>query len=328
MNNALRSAVSRFAYPVLISWPLLVGMVALTWFPASADPIMRKVLEVGIFLVCAVPVVCALLVLEKKMPFWADRGPTPEEKRNDLTHLGMCWFLVVPIAQALTGVIVTMLLAEVIAQLGPSLWPTQWPLLFQVGLAIVVAEFFQYWGHRFGHETEIGWRLHSVHHGPHHLYWLNSTRFHALDQIVKITVQTLPLILLGCTPQVFLVFGAFTSIHGWVQHSNVAYRTRGFDLVLGTSANHRWHHSVKMSEANHNYGLIVMFWDRLFGTFHSPSEYFRGKVGIGDMPNFPGTYLSQLMVPFRWKSLERTGGTLVSQDAALDDDDEMERETA
>lgn len=163
-----------------------------------------------------------------------------------------------------------------------------------------------------------------MHHGPHHVYWLNSTRFHAFELIFRMAIQTLPLILLGCTAEVFLVYGAFTSIHGWVQHSNVAYRTRPFDLVMGTSANHRWHHSVDMAEANHNYGLIVMFWDHLFGTFHSPSEYFRGKVGIGDMPTFPGTYFSQLIVPFRWKSLERTGAPEV------EDDDGMEeaRETA
>ncbi|GEM_PF-3504794 len=136
--------MSRFAYPVLISWPLIVGCVALAYFPQPADPLMRKVLEVAVFLTCAVPVVSALLVLEKKVPFWADRGPTREERRNDLTHLGMCWFLLVPIAQALTGVIASVLLAQLAATLGPSLWPTQWPLLFQIGLAAVVAEFFQY----------------------------------------------------------------------------------------------------------------------------------------------------------------------------------------
>lgn len=303
----MKKLLSYVAYPVLVSWPLFVSLMALRVFTLPVDPIARKAWEVGIFLTSAIPVVLSLLILEKKMPYWDDRKVSREDTVNDLTHLAMCWFAISPVAQALMRVIALGLAGTVAATFGTHLWPSDWPLMLQVLLALVVGEFGQYWFHRLGHETGLGWRVHATHHGTPQVYWLNSTRFHAFEVVVRTMFQTAPLIILGCTPDTFLVYGTFTAIHGWVQHSNVAYRTGAFNLIFATSANHRWHHSVKMEEANHNYGLVLLIWDRLFGTFYSPRDrLFTGAVGIGDMPDFPKTYWGQFLTPFRWNDLPRT----------------------
>ena len=325
MKRVLRGAVAYLAYPLLVTWPVVVCFCALRLFTLPADPAARKAIEVGLFLLSAVPVVISVMVLEKTMPFWADRKPSRQDVRNDLTHLALCWFAIVPVAQALLRVLAFTVLGSLAAAVGTDLWPTQWPLLLQVLLALVVGEFGQYWFHRLGHETELGWRVHATHHGTPQVYWLNSTRFHAIEVIVRTMFQTAPLVILGCTPDVFLVYGTFAAIHGWVQHSNVAYKTAFFNVIFATSSNHRWHHSTTVAEANHNYGLVLLLWDRVFGTFYSPKDrQFSGTVGIGDMPDFPKTYWGQFLTPFIWKDLPRTSvaspapaqSELAQQDAA------------
>lgn len=308
MNRVLRAGAAYLAYPLLISWPLVVSLVAVRVLGLPEDPVWRKAAEVGIFLCCAIPVVLTLMLLEKKMPHWAERKTSGQDVRNDLTHLALCWFAISPIAQALMRVLSLTVIGALASTVGTNLWPSDWPLLAQVMLALVVGEFGNYWFHRLGHETDLGWRVHATHHGTPQVYWLNSTRFHAFEVIVRTMFQTAPLVILGCNADTFLVYGAFTAIHGWVQHSNVAYKTGFFNVILATSANHRWHHSTSMAEANHNYGLVLLVWDRLFGTFYSPKDrQFTGEVGIGDMPDFPKTYWGQFLTPFRWKELPRTG---------------------
>jgi len=326
MTRVLRTGAEYLAYPLLISWPVVVCFCALRVFALPVDPLWRKGAEVGLFLICAVPVILSLLVLEKRLPYWPERQPSREDVRNDLTHLAMCWFAISPLAQALMRVIAFTVMGTVSATLGTDLWPSHWPLLAQLLLAVVVGEFGCYWFHRLGHELELGWRIHATHHGTPQVYWLNSTRFHAFEVVIRTMFQTAPLIVFGCNQDTFLIYGAFTAIHGWVQHSNVAYKTGLFNVLLATSANHRWHHSTSMAEANHNYGLVVLLWDRLFGTFYSPKDQqFTGAVGIGDMPDFPRTYWGQFLTPFRWKDLPRTAAEPTSPPQALP---EGTRETA
>ncbi len=184
---------------------------------------------------------------------------------------------------------------------GGSLWPTQWPAVLQLFLAILIAELGHYAFHRLSHENPWVWRLHATHHSPSRLYWLNATRFHPLDLLALITCQSVPLILLGITPEAYFRYALFTVAYGQVQHGNIAVDTRWFDWLFSTPTLHRWHHSDNPREGNTNYGAILITWDLLFGSFFRPRREFHGHVGIGRMPEFPTSYLGQLASPFRWK---------------------------
>jgi len=302
-----------------VSWPIVVATYVLTKFPLPTDPLWSKVEEVGLFLFVAFPVVLTLLYLEKNLAMQPEHVVSRQDLRTDITHLAMCWFAVNPIAQALVGVLTLIVLGPAVAgKVGVGLWPAQWPLLAQLALAVVVGELGQYWVHRLGHRFELGWRVHATHHGTPQVYWLNSTRFHALELIVKSIFQVGPLIVLGCTRECFLLYGTFTAIHGWVQHSNVAYRTGWLNYVMATPFNHRWHHSTVLAEANNNYGVITPLWDHLFGSFYSPRDrVFTGVIGIADMPDFPKTYLSQFLSAFQWNQLPRAPVAVEAEQAQV-----------
>lgn len=306
MKTPLRNAIVRFAYPVFLAWPLLTASAAMHWKILPQSGLAARIGDVGLFLVTAVPVVLAIVMLERKLPWRPEQRVSREDMTTDALHLAGIWFVITPVAQAIVQGIAVVLAGQVAAVFGAHLWPSHWPVLAQLVLALLVADFGHYWYHRFSHETELGWRIHATHHGTPQVYWLNSTRFHAIEIVLQNLFQVGPLIVLGCSRQAFLLYGIFTAINGWVQHSNVDYKTGFLNWLLATPELHRWHHSTVIAEANGNYGVVLIVWDILFRTRFCPEgRRFVGPIGIGDMPDFPKSYLAQWASPFTWRRLPR-----------------------
>jgi sterol desaturase/sphingolipid hydroxylase (fatty acid hydroxylase superfamily) len=288
-------------FPLLLAWPL-----GLALFTLSHRPIDGLLIEVALFVACVAPVVASLLLLEQHLPFQPEDRPTREDVTADLTHLAMGYLVLTPLAQLLLKALAWVTAGWLASIVPGGLWPKSWPLGFQLLLALVIGEFGQYWFHRLAHRTELGWRVHATHHGTPQLYWLNANRFHAIETILKNVLQVGPLILLGCTKEAFLVYGILTAAHGWLLHANVDFRLGAISWFLGTPANHRWHHSTVVAEADHNFGGVLTVWDHVFGTWYSPrGRSFRGEVGIGEMPDFPKTWVEQLKSPIVWERLPR-----------------------
>lgn len=186
-----------------------------------------------------------------------------------------------------------------------AIWPTDWHPAAQVFLAVLVAEFGHYWIHRIAHEIPLFWRLHSVHHSAHRLYWLNASRFHPLDLILIGLCQVLPLLMLGIPPEIYLMYTIVAGCYGQLQHCNIDVDTRHWRWLFATPELHRWHHSTDPKEGNTNYGAILISWDQLFRTLFWPGKAIDGPVGIGDMMRFPDGFIDQLLAPIQWKKIQR-----------------------
>ena len=54
---------------------------------------------------------------------------------------------------------------------------------------------------------------------------------------------------------------------------------------------------------HHNFGILTDVWDRVFGTFQAePSRSIEAHdMGIDEVPNFPKSYIEQLIFPFIYK---------------------------
>jgi len=189
-----------------------------------------------------------------------------------------------------------------VAQMGNPLWPGHWPILMQLVLALLISQFFEYWGHRAMHEVPLLWRLHATHHSPGRLYWLNAARFHPLDSGLLFTLALAPLLFLGAGPEVLLLFTVWVSVHGMFQHCNIRLRLGPLNYLFSMAELHRWHHSLNLEEANANYGNNILFWDLVFGTVHYPKDRSASShIGLSDMPDFPKSYLGQILSPWRWE---------------------------
>ena len=202
------------------------------------------------------------------------------------------------------------------ARYGAELWPTSWPMVFQVALALAIAEFPKYWHHRLQHETDFLWRFHATHHSAPRLYFLNAARFHPVDTYIDGICGLLPLIALGAGVEVLMMFTVISAVHGFFQHANIPIRIGPLNYVFSMAELHRWHHSRTIDEANRNYGQNIILWDLVFGTFYWPSDREPPEqIGLANLAAFPMGLFGQLASPFTWGRIKKNSGTTEPQSA-------------
>ena len=180
-----------------------------------------------------------------------------------------------------------------------SVWPDGWPLVVQAALGLVVAEFFGYWQHRALHRVPALWHWHALHHSTARMTFFKTTRIHAIDIGSFTFLSIAPLLALGAPLSLVLWVTAFGNFAALTQHANVRLRTPAWlNAVVGTPAVHWLHHSLDKREGDSNFGMNVMLWDHLFGTYLPPRHEPRVTLGI-DPDHVPATFLGQLLLPWR-----------------------------
>ena len=289
----MRTLVSSLGFPVLLcaSIGACIALIERGFAPPT------------VVILCVAGSYLWLALLERFLPYRHAWLEAKDDLATDgawfLTNGAMNRFLEPPL---LAGVVIVG--GYVSQRYGAALWPGQSSLVVQLGLALVVAELFEYWIHRLMHETELLWRFHAVHHSAPRLYWLNAVRFHPVDYAMVGIGKLVPLALLGAGPEVFAMVNVFSAVHGAYQHANLPVGIGPLNWVFSMAELHRWHHSRAVEEANHNYGGNLILWDVVFGTRYLPTDREPPiDVGLADLPTFPAHFAGLLLSPFRWSAL-------------------------
>jgi sterol desaturase/sphingolipid hydroxylase (fatty acid hydroxylase superfamily) len=201
--------------------------------------------------------------------------------------------------------IVGVLLIPVICWLFPfqGIWPTQWPMWGQVLMAFVISDFAFMMMHYLSHRWAPLWRLHAVHHGVGRLYGFNGVLRHPLHQVIDMIAANMPLVIIGMPVPVAVVLGFLISITLIVQHSNVDARLGPLQKHFSIGRVHHLHHVNWGTEGDCNFGLLLTIWDRLLGTFHEkpPRPITAADLGVDEVPNFPKSYIEQVLFPLFYK---------------------------
>ena len=237
----------------------------------------------------------ALNVLERRRPFDDAWKPGAAEVRTDAGFL-----IAGALPVAVGGAVGAALARRVKVRLGLG----RIPAVIGVPAALATYDLFHYGWHRLSHQWGPAWRLHSVHHSPERLYWLNATRFHVAESLLEGTVEATLGHLFGLRPHQETAYRLFRSIYGQVQHANVAVDSGPLDRVFSTPDLHRWHHSELYEEGDTNYGAMTSIWDQLFGSYYRPDRPFTSKLGVGRMPEFPSRFIGLQRVPFDWEQIK------------------------
>jgi sterol desaturase/sphingolipid hydroxylase (fatty acid hydroxylase superfamily) len=156
---------------------------------------------------------------------------------------------------------------------------------------LVVFDFVAYWTHRGQHQIEWWWRLHSLHHAQRQMTMWSDNRNHLLDDILGDTIVVLVAQLIGVPPGQFVAIVAFTQLSESFQHANVRLWFGRIGERLWVSPRfHRLHHSIGIGHetikaertilGGHNFGVLLPWWDVLFGTANFEQRY--DPTGIRD----------------------------------------------
>ncbi|WP_266156304.1 sterol desaturase family protein [Dyella silvatica] len=158
--------------------------------------------------------------------------------------------------------------------LGVYAWCVQHLALFTLsassiwvwGSALLLYDFLYYWLHRCGHEVNILWAAHVVHHQSEDYNLSTALRQTGSGPLLS-WLFYLPMALLGYPLQVFVVVALIDLLYQFWVHTEMIGRLGWFDRVFCSPSNHRAHHAVNDRYLDRNYGGILILWDRLFGSF-------------------------------------------------------------
>lgn len=180
-------------------------------------------------------------------------------------------------------------------------WPSALPLPLQVLGAAIVLDAGITIVHWLSHRSTWLWRFHAVHHSVARLYGFNGLMKHPLHQAVETGVGMLPLVVLGVPGNVAAALAGLVVLQLLLQHSNVDYRVGALNRWLALNQGHRLHHVARVPDGDVNFGLFLLIWDRLLGTYRDPiGQYVHdGEIGLAGQPDYPVRYGAQLLAPFQ-----------------------------
>ena len=161
------------------------------------------------------------------------------------------------------------------------------PFYLQVIAGVVCIDLVNYWAHRLNHTWALLWRFHRVHHSDTTMDSSTTYRFHPLEALGDNLAAIVAAFMFGLDGTV-LVFWLIVYMPLLVLHHTDVIMPKWFEKTFGrviVSPNlHKIHHHQQQVFTDSNYGLIFIFWDKLFNTYKElPVEEI--KYGLEEFDN-------------------------------------------
>lgn len=155
-------------------------------------------------------------------------------------------------------------------------------------LYLVLFDFINYWVHRGQHQWNPWWALHALHHSQRQMTMWTDNRNHLLDDVLQGVIWAVVAQCIGMAPAQFVAVVAVTQLSESFQHANVRLDFGRWGERLWVSPRfHRLHHSIGLGHESpgqvlggHNFGVLLPWWDMLFGTANFEVRY--DPTGIRD----------------------------------------------
>lgn len=257
--------------PVMFAWGLgnllVDGYTAVGWLLAGVAQIVLLLLVIG--------------PLQRWRPVQriTDRRAVRTDVIYTLVHrLGLfrvaMFFTLEPVFNAASGELHTRGLgAFQVDQIWPGVTDQAW---VSFAIYLVVFDFVDYWLHRAQHRFNWWWALHSLHHSQRQMTMWTDNRNHLLSDVLRAAVIAVVAQAVGVGPGQFMALVVFTQLSESFQHANVRVHFGRWGERLWISPRfHRLHHSIgighesrgqKHSLGGCNFGVLLPWWDMLFGT--------------------------------------------------------------
>lgn len=181
-------------------------------------------------------------------------------------------------------------------------------------LYLVVLDFFAYGLHRAQHRWAWWWQLHALHHSQRQLTLWSDNRNHLLDDLIQALVYALLAQAIGVAPGQFVAIVALTQLCESFQHANlrVWFGPLGERLWISPRF-HRLHHAMglghesqgKNTLGGHNFGVLLPWWDILFGTANFEHRF--EPTGVRDQVEQGRDYGRGFWMQ-QWLGLKRLAG--------------------
>jgi len=139
--------------------------------------------------------------------------------------------------------------------------------IVQYLVIILIFDFKNWFSHIVFHRSKILWKIHAYHHSATNFNVFTRQRAHFLEVELKRFFDILPFVFFGAPPSSYFFVLIFVECHQMLLHSKVDsnWGIIGKYILISPAA-HKIHHSIDERHFDTNFGLVFVFWDKLFRT--------------------------------------------------------------
>ena len=165
-----------------------------------------------------------------------------------------------------------------------------WALLF------IGEDLMYYWLHRVDHYCRFFWAVHVTHHSSEEFNLTVGFRSSVFQPLYRF-IYFIPLSFLGFKGIDIMFIYSATQIFGILSHTQTIGKLGFLEYIFVTPSHHRVHHASNVKYLDKNMGMVLIIWDKLFGTFQKEEDNEPVKYGLTKNIN---TYNPGTMVFHEW----------------------------
>jgi sterol desaturase/sphingolipid hydroxylase (fatty acid hydroxylase superfamily) len=166
-------------------------------------------------------------------------------------------------------------------------------------ILIIAEDFMYYWLHRVDHYCRLFWAVHVTHHSSEEFNLTVGFRSSVFQPLYRF-IYFIPLSLCGFRGIDIMFMYAATQIFGILVHTQSINKMGFLEYIIVTPSHHRVHHGSNVKYLDKNMGMLLIIWDKLFGTFQPEEENEKVKYGLTKNLD---TYHPVKMVFHEWKNI-------------------------
>lgn len=165
----------------------------------------------------------------------------------------------------------------------------QIPNFWVYWIVLILVQDFLYWFlHTVGHYVRFFWAMHVTHHSSEHFNLTTGFRSTVFEPLYRVFFY-LPLAFMGFTALDILFAYLVTQIYGNLVHTQAVGKLHPwFEYIFVTPSHHRVHHASNIRYLDKNMGMVLILWDRWFGTFQEELQEDTIKYGLTTQPKDTG----------------------------------------
>lgn len=144
---------------------------------------------------------------------------------------------------------------------------------YTILLGFFMYTFIQFGTHFLYHKVRLLWCLHEVHHSATKMDATTGLRTSIFD-IVSLDILYILIPFVGVHPIVYFVLYSLNKIWGTFIHfsEKIVSRIPLLEYILVTPGIHQIHHASNLCYLDKNYGEVIPWYDKLFGTYASKTD--------------------------------------------------------
>ena len=156
---------------------------------------------------------------------------------------------------------------------------------FEIGIfywffCFVLQDFLYYVHHCVDHKSRVFWAVHATHHNSEYFNLTTGFRSPVFQPLYRY-VFFIPMAIIGFHPLHIMFAYTVNQVWGTLVHTKKINKMGILEYFMVTPSHHRVHHASNLRYLDKNMGMVLIIWDKIFGTFEPEDDNYEPiKFGL------------------------------------------------